>query len=194
MIPLRWMAPETITKTPDYSEKSDVWSFGVLMYEIFNLGEKPWPDEPDFKVIAKNIKKGRMVELPDITPEPVKVLIKKLWTHDPKGRPPFREIICFLLDCRMLQTLPAPVDLKVNKIPGVKREKGFPENVQQIKEGRSIQVLKTMTNYEDEMSKDSSTPTTSLTRLKDSTGEQRNVPSKEIVSGVSSDDAQDFSE
>ncbi|TKR92495.1 hypothetical protein L596_007138 [Steinernema carpocapsae] len=42
-----------------------------------------------------------MVKLPDINPEPVKVLIKKLWTHDPKGRLPFKEIICFLLDCRM---------------------------------------------------------------------------------------------
>ncbi|TKR95148.1 hypothetical protein L596_009353 [Steinernema carpocapsae] len=166
-IPLRWMAPETLSKTPEYSDKSDVWSFGVLMYEIFNLGEKPWPEENDFKVIAKNIKKGRMIELPAITPEPVKVLIKKLWTHEAKGRPPFKEIVSFLLDYRMLQTLPPPSDLKVNKIPGVKRDKGFPENVQQVKEGRSIQEQRTVTNYEDDMTKDS-TMTNSTTRLNDS--------------------------
>uniref|UniRef100_A0A915PI53 Protein kinase domain-containing protein n=1 Tax=Setaria digitata TaxID=48799 RepID=A0A915PI53_9BILA len=44
-IPVRWMAPETIQRQPKYSFKSDVWSYGVLLYEIFNNGIKPWPEE-----------------------------------------------------------------------------------------------------------------------------------------------------
>uniref|UniRef100_A0A1I8ABK4 Tyrosine-protein kinase n=1 Tax=Steinernema glaseri TaxID=37863 RepID=A0A1I8ABK4_9BILA len=164
-IPLRWMAPETLSKQPEYSEKSDVWSFGVLMYEIFNLGEKPWADEDDFKVIAKNIKKNRMVEPPAITPEAVKVLMKKTWSHEAKQRPPFKEIVSFLLDYQMLSKLPAPSELRVNRIPGVKRERGYPENVEEIKEGRSIRALKTMTNYEDDMTKETVSVSGSQTLL-----------------------------
>ncbi|KAK0416332.1 hypothetical protein QR680_012422 [Steinernema hermaphroditum] len=187
-IPLRWMAPETLSKQPEYSDKSDVWSFGVLMYEIFNLGEKPWADEVDFKVIAKNIKKGRMVEPPVITPEPVKVLMRKTWGHDAKARPPMKEIVTFLLDYRMLNKLPAPAELRVNQIPGVRREKGFPENVEEVKEGRSIRELRTITNYEDDMTKEPST--VSGCQLNDAPLAQ----DKSSKRNSKDADAQDFSE
>ncbi|KAK6056851.1 hypothetical protein COOONC_05639 [Cooperia oncophora] len=49
------MAPETLRRPQLWSTKSDVWSFGVLLYEMFNNGEKPWPDDEP-KRIATHIR------------------------------------------------------------------------------------------------------------------------------------------
>lgn len=43
LIPLKWMAPESI-RYSIYSTKSDVWSFGVVIWELFSLGEIPFAD------------------------------------------------------------------------------------------------------------------------------------------------------
>ncbi|ETN72450.1 hypothetical protein NECAME_18841, partial [Necator americanus] len=59
------MAPETLKRPQLWSIKSDVWSFGVLLYEVFNDGEKPWPnDEP--KRIATHIRKLNPEERPSM--------------------------------------------------------------------------------------------------------------------------------
>ncbi|KAE9420424.1 hypothetical protein Angca_005799, partial [Angiostrongylus cantonensis] len=76
--PFRWMAPECLKRPQLWSLKSDVWSFGVLLYEIFNQGEKPWPDDPP-KKIATLIRKGKMPDYPVPTPPPIRDLTKKIW-------------------------------------------------------------------------------------------------------------------
>lgn len=62
-VPVRWMAPETLIAVPQYSPAADSWSYGVLMFEIFNKGIKPYPDwEP--KKVATYIRRAQMDTFP----------------------------------------------------------------------------------------------------------------------------------
>lgn len=49
-IPLRWLPSESVFED-DFSTKTDVWSFGVLMWEVFSFGEQPYADLADDKVL-----------------------------------------------------------------------------------------------------------------------------------------------
>ncbi|VDO27913.1 unnamed protein product, partial [Brugia timori] len=120
-IPIRWMAPETLVKNPHFSKKSDVWSFGVLLYEIFNLGIKPWPDDEN-KRIATNIRHIRMPEMPSITPPSIKALVSTIWVKNVDNRPNFKIICKKLHDMQKGDLKPPPVaECAVNRIPNVKR-------------------------------------------------------------------------
>uniref|UniRef100_A0A914RBE8 Protein kinase domain-containing protein n=1 Tax=Panagrolaimus davidi TaxID=227884 RepID=A0A914RBE8_9BILA len=57
-IPIRWMAPECFGRKAQIIQKSDVWAYGVLIYEVFNKGGMPWPGDKDFKAMAKRIRHG----------------------------------------------------------------------------------------------------------------------------------------
>uniref|UniRef100_A0A915AZB9 Protein kinase domain-containing protein n=1 Tax=Parascaris univalens TaxID=6257 RepID=A0A915AZB9_PARUN len=90
-IPIRWMAPESLTRNPVYSNKSDVWSYGVVIYEIFNCGKKPWPEKP-VKWIATKIRRGITPELPKRMPRLVREVVNSCFKHDPSERPTFKQL------------------------------------------------------------------------------------------------------
>ncbi|VDM45131.1 unnamed protein product [Toxocara canis] len=90
-IPIRWMAPESLTRNPIYSSKSDVWSFGVVIFEIFSYGKKPWPDKP-VKWIATKIRRGVFPEPPKRMPRLVREIINVCFKHDPSERPGFKQL------------------------------------------------------------------------------------------------------
>uniref|UniRef100_A0A0R3RWN1 Tyrosine-protein kinase n=1 Tax=Elaeophora elaphi TaxID=1147741 RepID=A0A0R3RWN1_9BILA len=120
-IPVRWMAPETLVRNPQFSKKSDVWSFGVLLYEIFNLGVKPWPGDEN-KKIATNIRRIRMPQMPSITPPAIKDLISFIWIKNAESRPNFKIICRKLHDMQKNDLKPPPIsEFAVNRIPNVKR-------------------------------------------------------------------------
>jgi len=93
--PLRWMAPESIANRV-YSNKSDVWSFGVLSWEI-QTGKKPHADR-DLLDVGLEIKlKGLHPEIPDDAPDVLKEIMTGCFKLDPKDRPEFSDI-CDKLD------------------------------------------------------------------------------------------------
>ncbi|KIH68455.1 SH2 domain protein [Ancylostoma duodenale] len=119
-IPLRWMAPESLHRPMKFSTKSDVWSFAVMVYEIFNCGLKPWPDDPP-KKIATAIRKCQMPPMPAQTPEEMKSLVSQIWVVDPNLRPDMTQVCTSLSAASKKYPAPPPQKFTLNSIKGVKR-------------------------------------------------------------------------
>lgn len=99
-LPIRWMAPESIIDNI-YTSKSDVWSFGVLLWEIVTLGMTPYPGI-EVKEIPKMLKEGKRLEKPDHCKRELYMLMCYCWESNPKDRIDFHEIkmkLEFLLQC-----------------------------------------------------------------------------------------------
>ncbi|PFX20561.1 Inactive tyrosine-protein kinase 7 [Stylophora pistillata] len=90
-IPLRWMPPEAIFDD-DFSEKSDVWSFGVLVWEIYTLGQLPYHDRSNEEVL-KCVKDDLRLPKPDNCPDTVLEVLEKCWEGNPLARPTFAELM-----------------------------------------------------------------------------------------------------
>ena len=58
-LPIRWMAPEALTKRR-WSEKSDVWSFGVMLWELWTAGEMPFALEESNQAVAQKVRRTQV--------------------------------------------------------------------------------------------------------------------------------------
>ncbi|KAI4890009.1 hypothetical protein NFI96_010860 [Prochilodus magdalenae] len=91
-LPLKWMAPETIFDRV-YTTQSDVWSFGVLLWEIFSLGASPYPGVNIDESFCRRLKEGTRMRPPDYaTPEIYQTMLD-CWLDRPKDRPTFTELV-----------------------------------------------------------------------------------------------------
>ncbi|XP_066115041.1 vascular endothelial growth factor receptor 1 isoform X2 [Saccopteryx bilineata] len=91
-LPLKWMAPESIFDKI-YSTKSDVWSYGVLLWEIFSLGGSPYPGVQMDEDFCSRLKEGMRMKAPEYaTPEIYQIMLD-CWHRDPKERPKFAELV-----------------------------------------------------------------------------------------------------
>ncbi|KAI6657684.1 epidermal growth factor receptor isoform X1 [Oopsacas minuta] len=93
-IPLKWTAPEAIFYQR-YSEKSDVWSFGMTLYEIWSLGEKPWPGYSNEDVLQAYANSDVM-DRPTGCPEGIFSVMLECWQINAEIRPSFQEISSML--------------------------------------------------------------------------------------------------
>lgn len=90
-LPVKWMAPESIFQCI-YTVQSDVWSYGVLLWEIFSLGKSPYPNIAVDTNFYKMIKDGGHMEQPDFAPAEMYQLMKLCWSPEPTHRPTFKAI------------------------------------------------------------------------------------------------------
>jgi serine/threonine protein kinase len=87
--PVRWMAPEALSKRV-FSKKSDVWSFGVLMWEVATNGELPYSDYAAISaLIGALAKKKAILKIPDNAPTALAQAINLCLQRDPEQRPNF---------------------------------------------------------------------------------------------------------
>ncbi|XP_041654015.1 tyrosine-protein kinase ITK/TSK [Cheilinus undulatus] len=85
--PVKWSAPEVI-KYCKFSSKSDVWSFGVLMWEVFTEGRLPYENRTNSEVVA-SLNSGLRLLKPRLAPDPVHQLMEWCWNEKPEDRPSF---------------------------------------------------------------------------------------------------------
>ncbi|CAJ1063162.1 macrophage colony-stimulating factor 1 receptor 2-like [Xyrichtys novacula] len=90
-LPVKWMAPESIFECV-YTVQSDVWSYGVLLWEIFSLGKSPYPNVVVDTNFYKMIKDGRHMDQPDFAPAEMYQLMTLCWSLEPTDRPTFKTI------------------------------------------------------------------------------------------------------
>ncbi|XP_057328877.1 tyrosine kinase receptor Cad96Ca [Microplitis mediator] len=90
-LPIRWMAPESLYDNM-FSVKSDIWSFGVLIWEIVTLGSTPYPGMGAAEVMRK-IKEGYRLERPEHCKRELYNIMYYCWDKDPSCRPSFGELV-----------------------------------------------------------------------------------------------------
>ena len=86
-LPVRWMAPESI-KGKKFSVASDVWSYGILMWEMFNPDKVPYPTFSNMECVMK-VSEGYRLPPPRGTPPIVVRLMRACWHKQPEKRPSF---------------------------------------------------------------------------------------------------------
>jgi hypothetical protein len=89
--PTRWMAPESLLRRV-YSAKTDVWSLGVLLYEILTLGVIPYHDITDDREVARVVLAGERLPRPDKCSDQVYAIMQNCWQGEPRDRPGMAEI------------------------------------------------------------------------------------------------------
>ncbi|XP_062851477.1 inactive tyrosine-protein kinase 7 [Trichomycterus rosablanca] len=96
-MPLRWMPAEFVFDD-DFSTKSDVWAFGVLMWEVFSHGELPYSTLSHEEVL-EGLQAGTLkLSAPESWPSEVYKLMSHCWAPSPKERPSFSELVLALED------------------------------------------------------------------------------------------------
>ncbi|KAI4460354.1 tyrosine-protein kinase receptor [Holotrichia oblita] len=88
LLPVRWMAPESLVDGV-FTSQSDVWAFGVLLWEIMTLGQQPYPARNNLEVLHY-VRRGGRLGKPVDCPEELHELMLLCWSFEPERRPTFK--------------------------------------------------------------------------------------------------------
>ncbi|XP_034457408.1 tyrosine-protein kinase Fer isoform X2 [Hippoglossus hippoglossus] len=89
-IPIKWTAPEALNYGR-YSSESDVWSYGILLWETFSLGVCPYPGMTNQQA-REQVEKGYRMACPQRCPDEVYKVMQRCWQYNPEERPKFSEL------------------------------------------------------------------------------------------------------
>ncbi|XP_045472774.1 uncharacterized protein LOC123679301 isoform X2 [Harmonia axyridis] len=109
MLPVRWMAPESLALGV-FTTASDVWSYGVLLYEIVTFGSFPFQGLSNSEVLEA-VKQGKTLTVPKGVKPQLEGLMKSCWNRTAKARPQAKEIVAYIACYKDLLTpcLDAPL-------------------------------------------------------------------------------------
>lgn len=89
-LPVRWMSPESISHS-SFSTASDVWSYGVLLWEVFSYGSRPYFGLSNFQAMER-ICDFECLVLPEGCPIAIFNIMERCWMNDANSRPTFVEV------------------------------------------------------------------------------------------------------
>ncbi|GAB1609056.1 proto-oncogene tyrosine-protein kinase ROS-like isoform X2, partial, partial [Argonauta hians] len=92
LLPVRWMSPESLVDGV-FTTQSDIWSFGVLMWEVITYGQQPYPARTNLEVL-QYVRSGGRLDRPDNCPEYLYQLKLNCWNYAPEDRP----TSCYILE------------------------------------------------------------------------------------------------
>ena len=134
-LPVRWMPPEALLYGK-FTVKSDVWSFGVLVWEVYTYGRQPYSGMSNYEVIDR-VKTGQILDCPDLCPAPIYEVMKSSWTRVPSKRPTMDSIVN-----RMGKLLTIDGDGRVGESEGyMNMGFGVLASPEDMKEKRRVDVL-----------------------------------------------------
>ncbi|CAG5121062.1 unnamed protein product, partial [Candidula unifasciata] len=91
-VPVKWMALESFTHRI-YTTKSDVWSYGILLWELFSLGGNPYPGIEINEKFIGLLKSGYRMEKPPYSSDELYKVMLQTWKVDPDERPSFSQLV-----------------------------------------------------------------------------------------------------
>ncbi|XP_035827652.1 tyrosine-protein kinase SRK2 [Aplysia californica] len=94
--PIKWTAPEAALRQK-FSVKSDIWSFGILLYEVMTRGRVPYPGMNN-KTVLEQVELGYRMEKPSDLPEGVYIKMQECWHEKPEQRPTFDHLFTYFDD------------------------------------------------------------------------------------------------
>ncbi|KAM6151458.1 cytoplasmic tyrosine-protein kinase BMX [Rhynchocyon petersi] len=89
--PVKWSSPEVFHYFK-YSSKSDVWAFGILMWEVFSLGKQPYDLYDNSQVVVK-VSQGYRLYRPQLASDTVYQIMYSCWHELPEKRPTFQQLL-----------------------------------------------------------------------------------------------------
>ena len=100
MMPIRWMAPESFDSL-QFSTFSDVWSYGIVLFEIYSLGNVPYVGWSNDKVMRR-VQSGYRLTKPGVCPDVIFDMMLRCWKQEPTDRDTFKDIVS-----AVIPTIPA---------------------------------------------------------------------------------------
>ncbi|XP_043932961.1 non-receptor tyrosine-protein kinase TNK1 [Protopterus annectens] len=131
MIPFPWCAPESL-KIGAFTHASDVWMFGVTLWEMFSYCQEPWVGLNGRQIFQKIDREGERLEKPEDCPKNIYNIMQKCWSHKPENRPTFNALSALIMevqpfDLRALQELNEPGKLRFHSNDVITVIDGGPE-------------------------------------------------------------------
>ncbi|XP_030373755.1 fibroblast growth factor receptor homolog 1 [Scaptodrosophila lebanonensis] len=112
-LPIKWMAPESL-HDKFYDSQSDVWSYGILLWEIMTYGAQPYPTIMSAEELYTYLMSGQRMEKPPKCSMNIYILMRQCWHFDASARPPFTEIVEYM--DKLLQSKEDYLDVNVGNL------------------------------------------------------------------------------
>ncbi|XP_061665262.1 non-receptor tyrosine-protein kinase TNK1 isoform X2 [Syngnathoides biaculeatus] len=101
-IPFAWCAPESL-RVGSFSHSSDVWMFGVTLWEMFTYCEEPWFGLSGRQILWRVEREGERLERPPDSPQALYAVMRKCWACNPAERPNFAQLIAMVTEAKPVE-------------------------------------------------------------------------------------------